>query len=355
MVNWGVIGCGGIARRRTIPEGIVPAKNSRLTAVMDANLTVAKEMAGDLYAKGVFASGKKVKSYDTEKELLSDPEINAIYIATPAYLHVKQAIEALRSGKNVLVEKPLSLTLSDCESVIKEAEKQDRKLGVGYMMRFHGLHQQLRAMISEGRIGKPVLGRAQLSCWYPPMEGAWRQNPEQGGGGSLIDMGNHLIDLLEYIFQSLVTEINCFTGNLIQSYSAEDSALTTVRFQNGALGVIGAFFSIPDNSSRNLLEVYGSAGSVLAEGTIGQGPAGTARAFIEKGMKGYEAEQKRSQSGGVDLKFPSVNTYQAEIEEFADAILENRKPVVSGEDGLWSQKLVLAAYESARTGRTIKM
>ena len=345
MVNWGVIGCGGIARRRTIPEGIVLAKNSRLTAVMDANLSVAKEMAKDL----------KVKSHDTEKGLLSDPEINAIYIATPAYLHVKQAIAALRSGKNVLVEKPLSLTLSDCESLVKESEKQGLKLGVGYMMRFHGFHQQLKTMISEGRIGKPVLGRAQLSCWYPPMEGAWRQNPEQGGGGSLIDMGNHLIDLLEYIFQSPVTEISCFIGNLIQSYSAEDGALTTVRFQNGALGVIDAFFSIPDNSSRNLLEVYGTAGSVLAEGTIGQGPAGTARAFMEKGMKDYEADQERSLSGGVDLKFPLINTYQAEIEEFADAILENRKPVVSGEDGLWSQKLVLAAYESARTGRSIKL
>ncbi|MCX5641633.1 MAG: Gfo/Idh/MocA family oxidoreductase [Candidatus Omnitrophica bacterium] len=345
MVNWGVIGCGGIARRRTIPEGIVPAQNSCLTAVMDANLPVAKEMAKDL----------KVKAYDTEEELLADPEIQAIYIATPASLHANQAIAALRAGKDVLVEKPLCLTLSDCESVIREAEKQDRKLGVGYMMRFHGFHQQLKVMVSEGRIGKPVLGRAQLSCWYPPMEGAWRQNPEQGGGGSLIDMGNHLIDLLEYVFQSLVAEISCFTGNLVQSYPAEDSALTTVRFQNGALGMVDSFFSIPDNSSRNFLEVYGSVGSVLAEGTIGQGPAGTARAFVEKEMKGYEADQKRAQSGGVDLKFPLVNTYQAEIEEFADAILKDRKPVISGEDGLWSQKLVLAAYESARTGRTIKL
>src|SRR5450759_2133842 len=119
------------------------------------------------------------------------------------------------------------------------------------MMRFISQHQAALKLIQEGRIGKPVLGRAQLSCWYPPMEGAWRQNPEQGGGGSLIDMGNHLIDLLEYVFQSPVTEISCFTGNLVQSYSAEDSALTTVRFQNGALGVVDSFFSIPDNSSRN--------------------------------------------------------------------------------------------------------
>ena len=345
MVNWGVIGCGGIARRRTIPEGIVPSGNGRLAAVMDSSLAVAKEMAKDL----------KVKSYDTEKDLWSDPEVDAVYIATPAYLHAGQTLAALRSGKHVLVEKPMALALSDCESMVKEAEKQGLKLGVGYMMRFHGLHQRLKTMIAGGQLGKPVLGRAQLSCWYPPMEGAWRQNPEQGGGGSLIDMGNHLIDLLEYVFQSPVAEISCLTGNLVQSYPSEDSALATVRFQNGVLGVADAFFSIPDNSSRNLLEVYGSAGSVLAEGTIGQGPAGTARAFMEKELKGYEAEQTKSLSGGVDLKFTPVNTYQAEIEEFANAILENRKPVISGEDGLWSQKLVLAAYESARTGKIIKL
>ena len=345
VVNWGVVGCGGIARRRTIPEGIVPAKNSKLIAVMDANNAIAQEMAKTL----------KVKCYRSEEELLSDPEINAVYIATPAYLHYPQTMKALHAGRHVLVEKPLATSLTECEAMVVGAEEEELNLGVGYMMRFHGLHQKLRKMLAEGKLGKPVLGRAQLSCWYPPIEGAWRQDPIQGGGGSFIDMGNHLLDVLEYIFASPVSEISCFTGRLIQSYPVEDSSLTMVRFKNGALGIVDAFFSIPDNSSRNMLEIYGSTGSILAEGTIGQSPGGKVRAFLEGEAKTYDARQARPAEEGMPVEFTPVNTYQAEIEEFAAAIIENRKPQVSGEEGLWSQKLVLAAYESARTGRSIKI
>ncbi len=344
-LNWGVIGCGGIARRRTIPEGILPATNSRLVAVMDLNTAVAQEMAKEW----------KVKSYARESELLADEEVNIVYIATPAYLHAKQTLGALAAGKHVFVEKPMALTLPDCETMVAEAEKRRLKLGVGYMMRFHGLHRRLHQMVAAGEIGKPVLGRAQLSCWYPPLAGVWRQDPQLGGGGSLIDMGNHLIDLLEYIFGSRVAEIHCFAGNIVHSYPVEDSALTTVRFRNGALGMVDAFFSIPDNSSRNILEVYGTQASVLAEGTVGQGSGGRARAFLERGVKGYEAAQTRELQEGIKVDFPVENIYRAEIEEFTNAVLEDRKPLVSGEEGLWSQKVILAAYQSAQTGRTIKL
>ncbi|MBT9142381.1 MAG: 1,5-anhydro-D-fructose reductase [Dehalococcoidia bacterium] len=344
VVNWGVVGCGGIARRRTIPEGIIPANNSKLIAVMDENNAVAQKMAKNL----------GVKCYRSEEEILSDSEINAVYIATPTYLHYPQTMKALYAGKHVLVEKPLAISLTECEAMIAGAEKEDLNLGVGYMMRFHSLHRKLRKMVAEGNLGKPLLGRAQLSCFYPPIEGAWRQDPIQGGGGSLIDMGNHLLDVLEYIFESQISEISCFTGRLIHSYPVEDSSLTMVRFQNGALGVVDTFFSIPDNSSRNMLEIYGSIGSILAEGTIGQSPGGKARAFLEGETKTYDAKQSRPAEEGTAVDFTPVNTYQAEIEEFAAAIMENRKPPVKGEEGLWSQKLVLAAYESARTGRSIK-
>lgn len=343
MVRWGVLGCGGIARRRTIPEGILPARNSELVALVDSNIEIAEEMGRELGAEW----------YESEDQLVCNETIDAVYIATPVHLHAAQAIKALQSGKHVLVEKPPAMTISECEVMIEEARKHKVKLGVGFMMRFHGLHQKLRKMVAEGELGTPVLARAQLSCWYPPIEGAWRQKPELGGGGSLIDMGNHLLDLLEYIFQSPVAEVSCYTGNLVQAYQSEDSALTMVRFKNGALGMVDAFFSIPDNSSKNALEIYGSKGSVLAQGTIGQSSGGTARAYIEREGKGYEAQQARPAGEGEELDFPTPNLYQSEIEEFAAAILENREPSVSGSGGLWSQKLLLAAYESAKSGRSI--
>jgi len=345
MINWGVIGCGGIARRRTIPEGIIPARNATLKAIMDTSAAVVAEMSKELNVLG----------YTSEDELLRDDSIQAVYIATPVYVHAEQVTKALDAGKHVLVEKPMAMTVEECESLAAKAQRENLKLGMGFMMRFHGLHQKVRQMVASGELGKPVLGRAQLSCWYPPIEGAWRQNPRLGGGGSLIDMGGHLLDLLEYILDSKVEEVSCYTGHLVQSYESEDSAVAMVRFRNGAIGVVDAFFSIPDNSSKNVLEIYGSKGSVLAQGTIGQGSGGTAMAYLESEDKGYDAQQQREVGGGAVVEFAPINLYQAEIEEFSSAIEEDRQPVVSAEDAVWSQRLLLAAYESARTGKSVKV
>ena len=345
MINWGVIGAGGIARRRTIPEGIIPAENSKLIAVMDADKKITEEVAKEY----------NVKAYFREKDLIRDKDIDAVYIATPVYLHAKQTIVALEAGKNVLCEKPMALTVKDCEKMIKTAEKYKKKLGIGYFMRFHAFHQRFKEMVKNGDLGKIVLLRGQLSCWYPKMEGAWRQNPKLGGGGSLIDMGNHCLDTLEYILDSRVKELSCFTASLVQDYPAEDSALLSVKFANGALGMVDAFFSIPDNSSKNRLEIYGSRGSILAEGTIGQLPTGKATAYLEKETKGYAAEQKREESTAEEIKPSLINGYQREIEAIAEAIEKDSEPPISGEDGLWSQKAVLAAYKSAKTGKRIKI
>jgi len=345
MVNWGVIGAGGIARRRTIPEGIIPAENSKLAAVMDTDKKAAQEVAEKYQAKAYFR----------EKDLVRDSNVDAVYIATPVYLHAKQTIMALEAGKNVLCEKPMALTISDCEKMIKTAEKYKKKLGIGYFMRFHAYHQKFKEMVKKGDLGKIVLLRGQLSCWYPKIEGAWRQSPKLGGGGSLIDMGNHCLDTLECILDSRVKEVSCFTGSLVQDYPVEDSALLSVRFENGALGVVDTFFSIPDNSSKNRLEIYGSRGSILAEGTIGQLATGEAIAYLEKETKTYEAEQKREESAAEEIKPFLINGYKAEIEAFAEAIEKDTEPPISGEDGLWSQKIVLAAYQSAKTGKRIKL
>lgn len=344
MVRWGVIGAGGIARRRTIPEGIIPARNSLLTAVMSRDEERAMEIGRRFGAKG----------YTRMEDLLEDPDVDAVYIATPVYLHASQTMAAAQNGKHVLVEKPMALTVDECRRMIEVCRESGVKLGVGYMMRFHAHHRKFKEMVENGMLGKPVLARAQLSCWYPPIEGAWRQVPELGGGGSLIDMGSHCIDLLEFILASRVVEVSCMTGNIVHDYPVEDSALISLRFSNGALGIVDAFFSIPDNSSKNVLEIYGSGGSILASGTIGQLPTGEAMAYLEE-AKGYQALQERGEGKGMPIEVEPVNTYKAEIEEFADAIIQDRKPMVSGEDGLWNLMVILAAYESAKEGRVVEI
>ena len=228
------------------------------------------------------------------------------------------------------------------------------RLGTGFMMRFHAQHQAALRLVREGRLGVPVLGRAQLSCWYPPIAEAWRQSPEQGGGGSLMDLGGHCIDLLEMFF-GRARSVMCVTDSLVQAYDSEDTALVLLEFASGAKGVVDCLFNVPDASSRNRLELYGSLGSILAEGTIGQGEAGTMTAHLEAAAGEYAAQQERGVDGGFTIAPEPVNMYRAEVEAFSQAVLDNIAPPVGGEDGCWSQKVLAACYKSAQTGARIVM
>jgi predicted dehydrogenase len=222
------------------------------------------------------------------------------------------------------------------------------------MMRYHSQHQAALQMIRDGKIGKLVYARAQLSCWYPPLPGAWRQNPKLGGGGSLVDLAGHCLDLLE-MFLGPVRSVNCAINHRVHKYKSEDTAVVLARFRDGAFATVDACFCIPDNSSKNRLEFYGSAGSILAQGTIGQGSAGEMTAFLEPSGKDYDAKQARAAGEGLPISPAPVNLYRAEIEAFSQAILDKRDTSASAQAGLRSQTLLAACYKSARTGRDIKV
>ena len=340
-IRWGVAGCGGIARRRTIPEGIVRAGNGRLAAVWDLDGTATREVASQFGARAA----------DDLADLLRD-DVDAVYIASPPAAHGVQAHACARAGKHVLCEKPLGMTVEDVESMIGGFRRAGLRLGCAFMMRFHAQHQAALGLVRGGRLGRPVLARAQLSCWYPPLAGAWRQDPRAGGGGALIDMGGHCIDLLEMFFGP-ARRVSCVTGRLVHGYASEDGAVATLEFGNGAMGIVDTFFCIPDDGSQNRLELYGSGGSILASGTIGQGERGTMTAFLADGAGGYDARQARAAGGGVPIDPEPVNMYRAEIEEFGAAILEGREPSHDAGLGLRSQRVIQACYESARTGRAV--
>jgi len=343
MIKWGVIGSGGIAKRRTIPEGISKAGNAELSIVFDIDEQVNAEVA-EKFGAGQAAS----------IEELLDGDIDAVYIATPACLHTEQVRACAKAGKHVLCEKPLGMTVAEAEEMIELCKQASVKLGCAFMMRFAAQHCEALKLIREGRLGKLTYARAQLSCWYPPIEGAWRQDPVTGGGGALIDMGGHCIDLLEMFFGK-VARVSCFINNTIHDYQSEDSAVVMLFFENGAIGTVDTFFCIPDNSSKNVLELYGSKGSILANGTIGQGAAGQMKAFLEEDSEDYDAQQARTETNDMVIAPEPVNTYQAEIEEFGQAVLDDREPLISGELGLRSQKILTACYESARMGKVVEV
>ncbi|MBN2775726.1 MAG: Gfo/Idh/MocA family oxidoreductase [Prolixibacteraceae bacterium] len=340
-IKWGVIGSGGIARRRTIPEGIMASVHSKLISVFDI----------DAETNNAVASEFGVKAVSSVDELLNSG-IDAVYIASPVNMHLEHTIAAANAGKHVLCEKPFGLSVDQAKEMIDVCQKANVRLGIGLMMRFLAQHQAALHLIDKGKLGNPVYARAQLSCWYPPIENAWRQNPEIGGGGSLIDMGSHCIDLLEMFFGH-INSVSCFTNNIVHNYKSEDSAVISLSFENGALATVDSFFCIPDESSKNILELYGSKGSILAKGTIGQGISGEMLAYLQENTGRYDSNQVRNNANGIPVNPKPVNMYLAEIDEFSLAIIESREPANNFAIGLRNQKILAACYQSANLRKVI--
>jgi predicted dehydrogenase len=343
-VKWGVIGAGGIADRRTLP-GLLQARNCELLALMDVANTEA------LNAK------YQVPCYQAEEELLGHPDIDAVYIATPVYLHLEQICKAARAGKHVLAEKPLCLSLQQAEQAVAVCREAGVLLQEGYMMRFHGAHQKIQEIVRNGEIGKPVYARAQLSCWYPRLEGAWRQDFAKSGGGALIDMATHLYDLLE-MFLGRIVKVAAVVNTQIQDYAVDDSATTLLQFDSGCHATVDTFYCIPDMASRTRLEIYGGQGSILSEGTVGQNCTGTLEVYREHPGKGYDATQSKDVASSFRTEeFSQVNPYTCECEVFAESILAGRTTPEfnSGERGLHIIRVMEAAYASAKSGSFIEI
>jgi len=343
ILKWGVIGSGGIARRRTIPEGIMQSEYAKLVSVYDQNQELNETVASEFNA---------IPSRAIDELLRSD--IDVVYIASPANLHLEHAITCAKAKKHVFCEKPLGLSITEAEKIVHVCKKENVMLGCGFMMRFLAQHEIAYSLIKDGKLGKLVYGRAQLSCWYPPIEGAWRQDPKLGGGGSLMDMGSHCIDLLEMFFGKPVS-VSCFINTNVHDYKSEDSAVVILGFENGAMATVDTYFCIPDNSSKNILELYGSKGSILAKGTIGQESSGEMIAYLEEDKNGYDAKQTRSAVKGMNINPKPVNTYLAEVNEFSRAILENREPKNDAQIGLQSQEVLAACYKSAKLGKVVEI
>jgi predicted dehydrogenase len=346
VVYWGVIGVGGIAMRRTLPGAVESAKSAQFVCLMDVRASAARQAAQRF---GVS------KSSTREEEVLSDPAIQAVYLATPVSEHARQIISAAKAGKHVFVEKPVALNTAEAAQAIAACKKAGVLLGCGYMMRFHALNVAARDLVARGDLGRVVAGRAQLTCWYPKIEGAWRQDPAAGGGGALMDMGSHCIDLLEFVAGSKVASVMAYNQSLVQDYRSEDTSTVIMRLQNSAQMIVDSLFNVPDAASRGLLEIYGTRGALYGEGTIGQMPTGRITAMLSD-QGDYDAQQERAPSTRMfDLEGEPVNMYGAEIEQFSQAILTGGKPAMDGEEGRWNLKVVEACYRSSLEGREVKV
>ena len=335
-IKWGVIGCGGIADRRTLP-GMMLADNAELIAVMDAYMPAAEKCKEKYNAKYAF---------DKMEDVLAIDEIQAVYIASPVFCHKEQAFAAADAGKDILIEKPVGLTAAEAEEIAAYCESKGVKMGVGFMMRFHSYHQAMKEIVSSGKIGEIVSARAQLTCWYPEMENCWRQDIKLSGGGAMMDMGVHCVDLIRYITGLEVVEAAGICGNQVFKYSVEDAGGVIMKLSNGAVAYVDANFNIPDAAAKCKIEFYGTKGSIFAQGTISQVEGGEIEVLCTGDALGYDANQNRDEVAPLEVKVEFGNMYTKEIEAFGRAVAGEAPVAITAQDAIASQKVIEAAYSS---------
>lgn len=333
-VKWGVIACGGIAQRRTIP-GMLAAKNAELVAVMDVNRSVAEAVKKSFGAK---------YSFNNIEQLLEVDEIDAVYIASPVFCHLEQVRVAAKAKKHILLEKPLGINLEEAMEIVRICKAEGVKLFVGFMMRFHTYHQKLAELVSEGRLGEITALRAQMSCWYPEMPDCWRQQKELSGGGALMDMGIHGVDLIRYITGLEVIRVDAMISNNTFNYGVEDCGGIMMKLSNGAICYVDAYFNVPDDASQSKLEIYGTKGCAVATGTLAQVEGGNLEVICSCDDNRYKAMQDRTETLPIEIEVEFGNMYTKEIESFGESILSGSEVLISGDDAIASQAVIEAAY-----------
>ncbi len=313
---------------------------ARLVAVNSRRESRAKE----------YASKWGLKKYYTDYgRMLEDPEIDAVIISTPHFLHYKMTIEAIKMNKHVLVDKPMAINLKEADEMIAEAERKGVKLGVNLQSRFDPVYRKIKEAVDDGRFGRLILGEA-LVKWYRTQEyyssSSWRGRWATEGGGALINQAIHTIDLLLWIMGSpkmLWGQIDTVAHEI----EVEDIAVATVRFENEALGVIEGSTALYPGFPHKLA-IYGTDGMALAEGD-------TLRRWSIKGMEETVLEERKEglQAWSRPEMLPATN-HASLLKDFARAVLEDREPYVNGYEGRRSIELIMAIYRSGRTGETVK-
>lgn len=340
-IRFGVIGAGGIADRRTIP-GILKSKNAELTAVMEVDAARAEELRVKYNAK---------RAYTSDEELLSDPEIDAVYIASPVFLHAQQAKLAADHGKHILLEKPIALDSSEAEEVLDYCDSKGVRIAAGFMMRFGSCINAMKQAYESGKIGRLVSVYAQFTCWYPDIPGSWRQKKTHGGGGSLTDMGVHMIDLIHYVTGSKTKQVTAMHDTLAFQYEVEDSSNVLLRLENGALCTVQTNFNIPDEVAKWRFELFGTRGRLIGNEVVGQVDGGNIDAMFVQDVGAYDAQQNNEKSAeSVSFHCEFGDLYQREIESFCDSLLNDLPFVVDAREALFVQRVTQAAYRSNDEG-----
>ncbi len=343
--GFGIIGCGMISRFHA--KAIAEIEGAEVVACFDQVPAAAKALASEHGGT----------SYDDLEKMLQRDDLHIVSVCSPSGAHMEPCLAAAQAGKHVIVEKPLDVTLERCDAMIEACHKAGVKLATIFPSRFHHSSKLMKQAVDMGRFGTLSLGDAYVK-WFRTQEyydsGAWRGTWALDGGGALMNQAIHSVDLLLWLMGP-VSEVMAHTATLAhERIEVEDVATASIRFANGALGVIEATTAGYPGSLKKI-ELSGSKGmAILEEEDIIKWEF--AESKPEDDQLRQEMQGKTTSGGGA--ADPAAIGHHAHAElfrDFLEAIRDDRPPAIDGAEGRRSVELILAIYESAKSGQAVRL
>ncbi|HUC90542.1 MAG TPA: Gfo/Idh/MocA family oxidoreductase [Paenibacillus sp.] len=332
-----VIGCGSISKHRHIPEY---AMNPNVELVAFCDVVPARSQQ--------YADEYGAKAYTDYKEMLEKEQPDAVSVCLPNALHAPVTIAAAEAGAHVLVEKPMASTEEEALAMIEAAKNNGVFLMVGHNQRLMPPHVKAKQLLDSGSLGKVISFRTSFGhpgpeAWSVDGRNSWFFNKEEAIMGAMGDLGVHKADLIRYLLSDEVAEIAAFIGTIDkQGTEVDDNATCVLRMKSGAIGTLVAswtYYKGEDNST-----VLWCENGVMKIGTDPEDQVivELRNGNVEKYKVGAIATNENQTTSGV-------------IDAFVDSIISGQPPVISGEEGLKSLKVILAAFESQETGKIVNI
>lgn len=325
-VRWGLVGASNIAATRVIP------------AIRAVGGEVVSVMSSDAARAGDYAAAHSIPDATASLDALLGGGIDAVYISTTNELHRDQALAAAKAGKHVLCEKPLAMSLADARQMVAACRDAGVVLGTNHHLRNAGTHRAMREAIVAGRIGRPLFCRVFHAVHLPEHLQGWRIKTPSAGSGVVMDITVHDADTMRFVLGDEPVEVTALTQNGgMASQGIEDGVMGTVRFASGLLAQFHDAFTTKFAGTG--FEVHGTQGSLFGIDCMTQNPTGDVAL--------------RTAAGLETLPVDRTDLYQRATAAFHSAVRGEGAPAATGEDGVRSMALAIAAAESARSGRTV--
>lgn len=341
--GFAIVGCGVIASHHA--RAIAGVPNARLLAVADVVPEAAQRRGAEF----------GVDAYSDLGEMLRRPDVDVVAVCVPSGLHASVGIQAAEAGKHVIVEKPIDVSLEAADRLIAACRRQGVKMTVISQHRFDPGIREVRAALDAGRFGRLILGDVSMK-WYRTHQyygrGGWRGTWELDGGGALMNQGVHWVDVLRWMMGP-IDRVFGRCATIAHDIPVEDVALALLTFRCGALGTIELSTAVyPGLPER--LEITGTGGTAIVE----LGRVTVWEFKDEKGEVGMYGEKVRAGGRAPAAATPDpaaaqIAGHQTQIADFLEAIAEGRDPLVTAGEARQTLEVILAVYQSARTGRDV--